>query len=314
MVQKAEEILTKTNIWLLITLIFFALFPIWASEMWKHLTTEVFIIALFAVSLNMILGRGGLPSFGHACFYCVGGYTTAMFLDKLHLPFGIAMIAAPVGAAIFAAIIGYFSIRLTGLHFSILTLGFGQLVWAIAYKWYSFTGGDDGITGIPVPSVLQGITAYYYLVFAIVTVCLILIRRIQNSPFGVIITAIRENQVRVTFSGIKVWHHTLLNFVIAGFFAGAAGSLLAVLNRSVFPDFGYWTTSAGVVLMCILGGIGVFFGPVVGAAIITLLEHYLSMYTYYWQMILGCLIIILVIFMPGGICGFVQDRAKGKKA
>ena len=314
MLQKAKRRLTTTHIWLLIAVAFFAIMPIWAPVMWKHLTTEIFIIALFAMSLNMILGRGGLPSFGHACFYCIGGYTTAMFMMKLHLPFGIAIIGAPVVAAIFSAVIGYFSVRLTGIHFAILTLGFGQLVWAIIHKWYSFTKGDDGITGIPVPAALKGITPYYYLVFAILIVCLILIWMVQNSPFGTTLVAIRENRERVTFSGLKVWHHLWLNFIIAGFFAGIAGCLLVVLERAVFPEFGYWTISAGVVLMCILGGIGVFIGPIVGAAIITLLEHYISVYTFYWQFVLGCLIIILVMFMPGGICGFVQDRIKGRKA
>lgn len=312
MPQKAKERFT-TNIWLLIAVAFFAVFPIWAPTMWKHLTAEIFIIALFAMSLNMILGRGGLPSFGHASFYCIGAYTTAMFVMKLHLPLGIAVIAAPVVAAIFAAVIGYFSVRLTGIHFAILTLGFSQLVWAIIHKWYGFTKGDDGITGIPVPAALRDITPYYYFVFAILVVCLILIWIVQNSPFGTTITAIRENRDRVTFSGLKVWHHLWLNFVIAGFFAGIAGSLLALLNRSAFPDFGYWTTSAGVVLMCILGGVRVFIGPVVGAVIITLLEHYISMYTFYWQMVLGCLIIILVMFMPGGVCGFIQDRIKSRE-
>jgi len=310
MAQKDKGRIPITYICLLITVFFFAVFPVWAPTMWKHLTVEIFIIALFAMSLNMILGRGGLPSFGHACFYCIGAYTTAMFVMGLHLPLGIAVIAAPVVAAAFAAIIGYFSVRLTGIHFAILTLGFSQLVWAIIHKWYGFTKGDDGITGIPVPAALQDITPYYYFVFAILIICLILIRIIQNSPFGTTITAIRENRERVTFSGLKVWHQLWMNFIIAGFFAGIAGSLLALLNRSAFPDFGYWTTSAGVVLMCILGGVGVFVGPIVGAAIITLLEHYISMYTFYWQMILGCLIIILVIFMPGGICGFIQDRTK----
>ena len=141
MLQRAERMLTNPNIWLLITVAFFAVFPIWAPKMWLHLAIEIFIVALFAMSLNMILGRGGLPTFGHACFYCIGGYTTAMFMIKLHLPFGIAMIGSPVMAAIFAAVIGYFSIRLTGIHFAILTMGFGQLVWAIIHKWYSFTGG-----------------------------------------------------------------------------------------------------------------------------------------------------------------------------
>ncbi len=313
MLQKAERMLTNSHIWVLIAVAFFAVFPVWAPVMWKHLVAEIFIIALFAMSLNMILGRAGLPSFGHASFYCVGGYTAALFIMKLPLPFGIAMIAAPVVAAIFAAIIGYFSVRLTGIHFAILTLGFSQLIWAIAHKWYSFTKGDDGITGIPVPPDLQKITPYYYFVFVILIACLIIIRIIQNSPFGNTIVAIRENPERVTFSGLKVWHHLWLNFVIAGFFAGIAGSLLVLLNRSVFPDFGYWTKSAGVVLMCIFGGVGVFIGPIVGAAIITLLEHYISIYTFYWQMVLGCLIIILVIVLPGGICGFIQNSLRGKE-
>lgn len=313
MAPGVKERSVTRNLWLLITLAFFAVFPIWAPVIWRHLAAEIIIISLFAVSLNMILGRGGLPSFGHACFYCVGGYTTAIFIMKLQLPFSVAILSAPVVAAIFAAIIGYFSVRLTGIHFAILTLGFSQLVWAVAHKWYGFTKGDDGITGIPLPPVFQGITSYYYFVFAILIVCLILIWLIQNSPFGNVIVAIRENRERVTFSGLKVWHHLWLNFVIAGFFAGLAGSLFAILNRAVFPDFGYWTKSAGVVLMCIFGGVGVFVGPIIGAAAITLLEHYISIYTFYWQLALGCLIIILVITLPGGISGYIQERLRRRE-
>ncbi len=313
MLQKAKRRFVTGNLWLLTMVAFFAVFPLWTPVIWRHLATEIFIIALFAMSLNMILGRGGLPSFGHACFYAVGSYTAAMFTMKLHVPFGVAIISAPFIAAIFAAIIGYFSVRLSGIHFAILTLGFSQLVWAVTHKWYGFTKGDDGITGIPVPAAFKEITPYYYFVFMILVVCLILIRMVQNSPFGNTIVAIRENRERVTFSGLKVWHHLWLNFVIAGFFAGLAGSLLAFLNRAVFPDFGYWTKSAGAVLMCIFGGVGVFIGPIVGAAAITLLEHYISIYTFYWQLALGCLIIILVISLPGGICGFIQDRIRQRR-
>lgn len=313
MPQKAKKGFLTNNLWLIIAVAFFAVFPLWSPVIWKHLATEIFIIALFAMSLNMILGRGGLPSFGHACFYCVGGYTTAIFTMKLHLPFSVAILSAPVVAAIFAAVIGFFSVRLTGIHFAILTLGFSQLVWAVAHKWYSFTKGDDGITGIPVPPALGKITACYYFVFMILIICLILIRVIQNSPFGNTVLAIRENRERVTFSGLKVWHHLWLNFVIAGFFAGLAGSLLVLLNRAVFPDFGYWTKSAAAVLMCIFGGVGVFIGPIIGAAAITLLEHYISIYTFYWQMALGCLIILLVIALPGGISGYIQDRLRQRE-
>jgi len=295
-------------LWLLITTGFFALMPLWAPEMWLHLAIEIFIVALFAMSLNMILGRAGLPSFGHACFYVVGGYTFAILVVKLKLPAFIGLLAAPFISGLFAVIIGYFSIRLTGIHFAILTMGFGQIVWAIAHKWYSFTGGDDGITGIPIPAILKQPEVFYYLAFIVLIVSSAVIKVVQDSAFGQTIVAVRENRERVTFSGLKVWHHLLLNFVIAGFFAGIAGALLAMVNRSVFADFGYWTSSAAVVLMCILGGVGSFVGPMVGAVIITLLEHYISIYTYYWQMILGGLIIILTIFMPIGICGYIQEK------
>lgn len=305
MIEKKKD---RMWLWLLITTGFFALMPLWAPEMWLHLAIEIFIVALFAMSLNMILGRAGLPSFGHACFYAVGGYTLAILVVKLKLPAFIGLLAAPFISGLFAVIIGYFSIRLTGIHFAILTMGFGQIVWAIAHKWYSFTGGDDGITGIPIPAILKQPEVFYYLAFIVLIVSSAVIKVVQDSAFGQTIVAVRENRERVTFSGLKVWHHLLLNFVIAGFFAGIAGALLAMVNRSVFADFGYWTSSAAVVLMCILGGVGSFVGPMVGAVIITLLEHYISIYTYYWQMILGGLIIILTIFMPIGICGYIQEK------
>jgi branched-chain amino acid transport system permease protein len=305
--------LNRTHVSLLIILAFLFSVPFWAPKMWLHMSIQVLIVSLFAMSLNMILGRAGLPSFGHAAFYAVGGYTMALFLVKLKAPMLLAMAAAPLVAAMLAVPIGYFSVRLTGIHFAILTMGFSQIVWAIAHKWYSVTGGDDGITGIPIPALIREAKAYYFLVLLILCVCLVLIRLIQNSAFGQTMVAIRENRDRVTFSGLKVWHHQLINFVIAAFFAGIAGSLLSILNRAVFPEFGYWTTSASVVLMCILGGVGVFIGPLVGAAIITLLEHYISLYTYYWQFVLGLLIILFVLFMPGGISGFFQDRF-GRKA
>ena len=308
MSQAIEKTKNKGRLWLLMAAGFLALLPLWATDMWLHLAIEIFIVALFAMSLNMILGRAGLPSFGHGCFYAIGGYAFAMFVMKLKLPTVVALLAAPLISGLFAVVIGYFSIRLTGIHFAILTMGFGQIVWAIAHKWYSFTGGDDGITGIPIPALLHKPMIFYYLAFFVLITCTATIKVIQESPFGQTIVAVRENRERVTFSGLKVWHHLLLNFVIAGFFAGIAGALLAMLNRSVFPDFGYWTTSAAVVLMCILGGVGSFAGPIVGAAIITLLEHYISIYTFYWQFVLGCLIIILVIFMPGGISGYIQEK------
>jgi len=312
MVDKGVEKSIGVNICFSIIILFLVFMPLWAPKMWLHLVIEIFILALLAISLNMILGRSGLLSMGHACFYAVGGYTFAILAAKFKVPFALAMLAVPAAVVISAAIIGYFSIRLTGIHFAILTMGFAQIVWAIAHKWYKFTGGDDGMTRIPIPIILHNIVASYYFILGVLIFSLVIIRLIQNSSFGQIIIAIRENRERATFSGINVWHYLLLNFIIAALFGGIAGSLLVLFTQSIFPGMGYWTTSASVILMCILGGVGVFWGPILGAVILTFAEHYLSMHIFYWQLVLGCMIIVLVVFMPGGICGFIKEKIQQK--
>ena len=313
MLQKNKDMSIGRIIWPFLTMLFVLIMPVWAPKMWLHLAIEIFIVSLLATSLNMILGRSGLLSMGHASFYAVGAYSFAISVAKWKASFALGMLAAPTTVIIFAAIIGYFSIRLTGIHFAILTMGFAQIIWAIAHKCYTFTGGDDGMTRIPIPGVLQNISVMYYFAMGVLIICLIIIWLIQESSFGQIIIAIRENRERVTFSGINVFDYLLLNFIMAALFAGMAGWLLVLFTRSVFPDMGYWTTSASVILMCILGGVGVFWGPMLGAVILTFSEHYLSMHIFYWQLTLGCLIIILVAFMPGGICGFILKKSSRNK-
>lgn len=312
MLDKGREKSIGIKICFLIIVLFVVFVPVWAPQMWLHLVIEIFIVALLATSLNMVLGRSGLLSIGHACFYAVGGYTFAILAAKFKVPFFLAMLAVPTTVVIFAAIIGYFSIRLTGIHFAILTMGFAQIIWAIAHKWYRFTGGDDGMTRIPIPAILRDLVTSYYFILGVLILSLIIIRLIQDSSFGQIIIAIRENRDRVTFSGVNVWHYLLVNFILAALFAGIAGFLLVLFTRSVFPGMGYWTTSASVILMCILGGVGVFWGPMLGAVILTFAEHYLSMHIFYWQLVLGCLIIALVVFMPGGIGGFIKEKIEHK--
>lgn len=312
MLEKGKEKSIGIKVSFFIIILFVVFMPVWAPKMWLHLLIEIFVVTLLATSLNMVLGRSGLLSIGHACFYAVGGYTFAILAAKFKVPFVLAMLGVPAMVVIFAAIIGYFSIRLTGIHFAILTMGFAQIIWAIAHKWYKFTGGDDGMTRIPIPAILQDLVGSYYFILGVLTLSLIIMRLIQDSSFGQIIIAIRENRERVTFSGINVWHYLLLNFIIAALFAGIGGFLWVLFTRSVFPAMGYWTTSASLILMCILGGVGVFWGPMLGAVILTLAEHYLSMYIFYWQLVLGCLIIVLVVFMPGGICGFIREKVEHK--
>jgi len=185
------------------------------GEYWIWVTTEMIIMALFATSLNLILGFGGMVSFGHAAFFGVGAYTVALLMKKAGVSLGLALIVAPFFAAVAAAIIGWFCVRLIGLYFAILTLAFGQLLYMIAFQLYTFTGGDDGIHGIPKPDFL-GPANYYLFCLVIFIVCYIIMRMIVNSSFGLSIRITRENAERAKFIGINVRHYQLLNFIIAG--------------------------------------------------------------------------------------------------
>ena len=171
---------------------------------WVHLTVRILIMGLFATSLNLLLGYTGMVCFGGAAYFGVGAYTAALITLKASLPFPIAMVAAPVIAALCGIIIGWFCVRLTDIFFAMLTLAFGELVFAIIFKWYSFTGGDDGLIEIPVPSLLQSINSYYYFVLVIFILCLMVFWLIVHSPFGKTLQAIRENAERVEFIGVNV--------------------------------------------------------------------------------------------------------------
>jgi branched-chain amino acid transport system permease protein len=188
------------------------------GEFWIWVTTEMIIMALFAMSLNLILGFGGMVSFGHAAFFGAGAYTVALLMKKAGWPLYLALPAAPLVAAIVAAVIGWFCVRLLGLYFAILTLAFSQLLYMIIFQWYTFTGGDDGIHGIPRPEFLDP-TNYYLLCLVLFLICFVLMRMIVNSSFGLSIRTTRENLERAKFIGINVRRYQLINFIIAGAFA-----------------------------------------------------------------------------------------------
>ncbi len=198
-----------------------------------------------------------------------------------------------------------------------LTLAFAQIVWAICFKWNSVTGGEQGLSNVPYPNmgwmsslpVLGGLRAgdhYYLLVLVLVGVAFAFLKRIVELPFGSILTAIRENPERAEFVGINVRRYQLASFVVAGAFAGWAGALFGIFNRGVFPDFAHWSKSAEVLIMAILGGIGHFWGPAVGAAILILLNQQINAYTQYWPLILGVILIVLVFVFPSGVFGAVH--------
>jgi branched-chain amino acid transport system permease protein len=288
--------------------------PLLASEFYIRLATEILIMALFATSFNLLLGYGGMLSFGQAGFYAVGAYTVAILMKKLAVSFWLALLAAPAMTALVAAVIGYFCVRLRGFYFSILTLAFGQLIWGVIFKWSALTEGDDGIVGIQAPRLLASSEASYYFTLLVTALCLACLWMMIESPFGRTLVAIRENPERTQFIGVEVNRLRLLAFVLSATFSGVAGGLFAPFNGSVFPTFALWTKSGEVVMMSILGGMHTFLGPAVGAAIMLFLDQMTNVYTEYWPFVLGMILLGLVLFFPAGATGVVRVFARRQPA
>lgn len=284
--------------------------PLIVPQFYIYTLALIFVISLLAMSLNMLVGHGGLYQFHHGVFYGVGAYTFALFITKTSLPAWVGFLAAPLVAATVGLLIGWFCVRLTKLYFGMLQISLGSLVWAIVFRWYSLTGGDDGISGIRVPSFLSSATGSYYFILILLVLCLIAMYFILYSPFGVTLTAIRDNPERCEALGINVRHHQLIAIVIATFFAGIAGMLYVVLERSAFPDLLFWYLSLEIFVMCLLGGWFTFPGPILGAAITEALKIYVGIYTEYWTMVLGIILILLIFFLPEGIMGYFLEKLK----
>ena len=292
-------------------LVILLLLPLLFGSFWVEVTTEIIILGLFAMSFNLIYGYMGQISFGHAAFFGIGAYGAAMMMRSFSLETGevtygqffLSLLMGIPVAAIVALIIGFFCVRLTGIYFAILTLAFGELVYYIVFSWYSFTGGDDGIQGLLPPGLLQHEVAYYYFSLAVVTVALLIMWRITESPFGYLLRAMRDNQQRTHYLGVNVRRYMLANFVIAGTFAGVAGALFGPFTRSVAPVLIGWQESGIAVFMTLLGGSGFFAGPMIGSIIYTFLHAWVIGFTIYWPMTIGIIILFIVLFSPGGLLG-----------
>jgi branched-chain amino acid transport system permease protein len=263
-----------------------------------------------------------LVSFGHAAYFGIGSYACGILMKTLGVPFWIAFPAAGLMAAGFALVFGFFCVRLTKIYFAMLTLAFAQIVWAICFKWNDVTGGDQGLSDVPFPDLgwmaaLPGLghlrigEQFYILALALVALCIAALRRLTLSPFGRVLTTIRENPERAAFIGVNVRGYELAAFAIAGGFAGLSGALFGIFNRGVFADFVFWSKSADVMIMTILGGMHHFWGPAVGALVLTLLNQQITAYTEYWPFVLGAILIVLLFVFPGGILGAI-DGAIGR--
>ena len=288
--------------------------PALGSRFYTFLANDVLIWALFATSLNLLVGYSGLVSFGHAAYFGIGAYTTGLLMKTAGIWFLLAFPAAGVLAGAFALVFGFFCVRLTRIYFAMLTLAFAQIVWAICFKWNEVTGGEQGMPDIPYPDLgwmarlplvgaLRTSNHYYLASVVLVALCLWLLHRIVHSPFGRLLTTIRENPERAEFIGVNVRRYELAAFVLAGAFAGLAGGLFGIFNRGVFPDFAYWTKSSEVLIMTLLGGMGTFYGPTVGALALILLNQQITSYTEYWPFVLGTILVVLLFGFPGGLAG-----------
>ncbi len=300
--------------WTLIVFLAAASVPWLGTRYDTFLVEQIAIDALFAVSLNLLLGTTGLVSFGHVAYFGVGAYVCGILMKTYGLPFIIAFPAAGLGAAVFALVSGYFCVRLIKLYFAMLTLAFSQIVWAIVYKWNDVTGGDQGLPEIPFPNLdwmlsIPGLSdlrtgdQFYLLALAIIAICLAVLHRIVRSPFGRVLTAIRDNPERAAFVGINVRAYQLAAFVVAGMFAGLAGALYGIFSRGVFADYVFWSKSAEVMIMAILGGMDFFWGPPVGALALVWLNQQVTDLTQYWPFVLGMILLVLLFVLPGGIVG-----------
>lgn len=287
--------------------------PLFIGEFWVHVAIEILILGLFAVSFNMIFGYMGQLSFGHAAYFGAGAYATGLLMVKASVPLPICLAVSMITAGLLALVIGYFCVRLTGIYFAILTMAFGQLLYYIIFQWYSFTGGDNGLQGIVPPGWLNSATAYYYFTLFIVIAGLIVMWFISESPFGYTMRSIRENADRTRFIGINVRKYMLINFVLAGMFAGLAGGLLGPFNRSIAPDLCNWQQSGIPVFMTVIGGPMGFLGPIIGSLIYTFLFAFVTGFTEYWPLTIGLVIIFVVLYMPGGVLGLAEAKFKTTK-
>ncbi|MCP4668377.1 MAG: branched-chain amino acid ABC transporter permease [Deltaproteobacteria bacterium] len=265
------------------------------------------------MSLNLVVGHGGLFQFHHAAFYGVGAYAFALMLTKTSLPLWVGFMAGPIAAALAGLLIGWFCVRLTQLYFGMLQIALGSLIWAIVFRWYNLTGGDDGIHGIEMPSLISSTQGSYYFILVTLVISLITLYLVFKSPFGTTLRAIRDNPERCEAVGVNVRRHKLFAIVIATFFAGVAGVLFVVVECSVFPDLLFWVLSLEVFIMCLLGGWFTFAGPILGAAIMVSLRTFVGIYTEYWTLILGIILILLIFFLPEGVMGYLMDTFKPRR-
>ncbi len=289
--------------------------PLALPEFWRQFLTEILIWGLLAMSSDLLIGYTGMVSFGHSAFFGLGIYGAAAALLWTSPPnLWMAFLFGLVAAAAVAAFVAYFSTRLRDIYFAITTLIFSQIFYVIIFTWTEVTGGENGLTfrrpALAVPglfSVPFTSETLHWFVLAVVTLSYLVLRRITQSPFGMVLQSIRENEARTRAIGYPVERYKIVAVMLSGLFAGLAGVLYAIQNRFAAPDFVFFLVSGEVVIFNVMGGIGTLVGPIVGAAFFLLLrEGFSRFFTEYYLIPVGLIFIAMVIFMPQGLLGFMR--------
>ena len=277
------------------------------------LSIDVLIAILFATSLHFIMGPGGMHSFGHAAYFGLGAYGAALMVKFAAAATPLALIAAPLAALMGALLFGWFAVRLSGVYLAMLTLAFAQIVWSILFQWEEVTGGSNGILGIWPQAPFDSRPAFYFLTLALVVAGVLLLRRFLFAPFGYAMRAGRDSPLRAEAIGINVKRVHRIGFAIAGTFAGIAGGIFAFAKGTISPDVAWVSRSIDAMVMVLLGGIQTLTGPIVGAAVFTVLQDNVMRQTTFWRGLLGAVILLLVLVFPGGIIGALSKRAAARR-
>jgi branched-chain amino acid transport system permease protein len=296
-----------------VLLLLLAAAPLVLPEFWRRFVTEILIWGLLAMSSDLLIGYTGMVSFGHSAFFGLGMYGAAAALLSVRPPsLWLAMLYGLVGAGMVAAFVAFFATRLRDIYFSITTLVFSQIFYVVIFTWTDLTGGENGLTFRQPPLGLPGLggvtftaTTLHWFVLAVVALSYLFLRRITQSPFGMVLQSIRENEPRTRAIGYHVERYKIVAVMLSGLFAGLGGVLYAIQNKFAAPDFVFFTVSGEVVIFNVMGGMGTLVGPVAGAAFFLLLREGFSRYfTEYYLIPVGIIFTAMVIFMPQGLLGF----------
>jgi branched-chain amino acid transport system permease protein len=291
--------------WLLGLALVLAAFPLVAGEYFVNLASQVLIAVVFASSLNLLVGYGGLTSLGHASFLGLSAYLSAWLATHLGLGHAVTAPAALLGTTLIGMLFGWISLRATGLGFLMLTLALSQIAWGLGYRWVGVTNGDNGISGLtrprPLGLDLDVSNNFFWFALVVTGVCLALMSRFVDSPFGASLRGTRDQPRRMAALGYDVWGIRWVTFVVSSFFAAVAGLLYVYFNKYIHPSVMSVSVSAEALLCVIAGGSGTTAGPVLGAFLVVLLKNYASAYVERWNLLLGLVFVFIVIVMPAGL-------------